>query len=116
AAQGKQAHCAKQRYHETRTTAAAPEAPVRADQAAVENAKLQLSYCSNHTPIDGRTGNLLVHAGNIVKANDTTPLAPGPSGSSPVSVPLAVINQISPIYAAFSVPEQYLPEIKKRML
>ena len=111
----KKAYVAQEQYDQTRTTAAALEATVRADQAAVENAKLQLSYCSIRTPIDGRTGNLLVHAGNIVKANDTTPLAPGPWGSSPVSVPLVVINQISPIYAAFSVPEQYLPEIKKRM-
>ncbi len=76
------------------------EAAARADRAAIENARIQLGYCSIHSPIDGRTGSLLVHRGNIVKANDTV---------------LVVINQINPIYVSFSVPEQYLAEIKKYM-
>ena len=75
-------------------------AAVRADQAAVENAKIQLGYCFIRSPMDGRTGNLLVKRGNVVKAND---------------IDLVSINQISPIYAAFSVPEQNLAEIKKYM-
>ena len=75
-------------------------AAVRADQAAVENAKIQLGYCFIRSPMDGRTGNLLVKRGNVVKAND---------------IDLVTINQINPIYAAFSVPEQSLPEIKKYM-
>ena len=111
----KKEYVAHQQYDQTLTTATALEATVRADQAAVDNAKLQLFYCFIHSPIDGRTGNLLVHQGNIVKANDTTPLGPGPSGSTSVSVPLVTINQLSPIYVAFSVPEQHLPEIKKYM-
>jgi multidrug efflux system membrane fusion protein len=76
------------------------EAAVLADRAAIENAKLQLSYCSIHSPMDGRTGSLLVQEGNIVKEND---------------VSLVVINQITPIYVSFSAPEQYLGEIKKYM-
>ncbi len=75
-------------------------AAVRADQATVENAKIQLGYCFIRSPMDGRTGNLLVKRGNIVKAND---------------IDLVTINQISPIYAAFSVPEQTLPQIKEYM-
>ncbi len=50
--------------------------------------------------MDGRTGNLLVQQGNVVKAND---------------ISLMTINQINPTYVAFSVPEQNLPEIKKYM-
>ena len=76
------------------------EAAVLADRAAVENAKLQLSYCSIHSPMEGRTGSLLVQEGNIIKENDAN---------------LVVINQINPIYVSFSVPEQYLGEIKRYM-
>ena len=76
------------------------EAAVLADRAAVENAKLQLSYCSIHSPMEGRTGSLIVQEGNIIKENDAN---------------LVVINQINPIYVSFSVPEQYLGEIKKYM-
>ena len=73
---------------------------VRADQAAIEKAKVDLDYCSIRSPIDGRTGSLLIHPGNIVKANETI---------------LVVINQVTPIYVSFSVPEQNLAEIKGRM-
>jgi membrane fusion protein, multidrug efflux system len=83
-----------------RAAKANAEAAVLADRAAVENAKLQLNYCSIHSPMDGRTGNLIVHEGNIIKDNDAN---------------LVVINQITPIYVTFSVPEQYLGEIKKYM-
>ena len=48
------------------------KAAVLADRATLENAKIQLGYCSICSPIDGRTGNLLIHQGNIVKANDTS--------------------------------------------
>jgi len=105
----------KEEYDQRRTNAEAQAAAVQADQAAVqtaqeairadkaaiENAKIQLGYTSIRSPMNGRTGNLLVHEGNIVKAND-----------NPV---LVVINQVSPIYIAFSVPEQHLAEIKKYM-
>ena len=75
-------------------------AAVRADQAAVENAKVQLGYCFICSPMDGRTGSLIVQQGNVIKANDLS---------------LVAINQINPIYVAFSVPERNLPEIKKHM-
>jgi multidrug efflux system membrane fusion protein len=74
------------------------EATVRADEAAVETAKLNLAYCTIASPIDGRTGSLLVHQGNLVKENDSL---------------LVMINQVSPIYVDFSLPEQYLADVKK---
>jgi len=75
-------------------------AVVRGSRAGVETARIQLGYCSIRAPISGRTGSLLVQQGNIIKSND---------------VPIVVINQISPIYVTFSVPEQNLPEVKKHM-
>lgn len=92
---------AQEQYDHFRTQAGAADAAVRADLAAVEKAKLDLQYCSIYSPIDGRTGSLMVHAGNLVKANDV-----------PV---LVVINQINPIYVNFALPEQYLADVKKYM-
>jgi len=89
-----------QQYDKIRSDADALEATVVADRAAVENANIQLDYCSIRSPIDGRTGSLAVKQGNIIKADD---------------IPLIVINQIVPIDVSFSVPEQFLPEIQKRM-
>src|SRR5436305_921679 len=80
--------------------AASLEATVAADQAAVESARIQLQYCSIASPIDGRIGEILVHEGNVVKANETV---------------LAVINQLRPIYVEFAVPQQALDEIRARM-
>jgi len=76
------------------------QAAVLASREAVENAKIQLGYCFIYSPMNGRTGNLFVKPGNIIKAND---------------VPIVTINQITPIYVTFSLPEQNLPEIKKYM-
>ncbi len=90
---------ARGQFDRVRATAEALEATVRADQAAVENAKLQLSYTVIHAPIDGKTGNLMVDEGNLVRANET--------------VPLVTINQIQPINVAFSIPQQDLPEINR---
>ncbi len=87
----------KDQYDTFRTNAAALDATVRADQAAIESAKINLGYCSIYSPMDGRTGSLLVQPGNLVKNNDTS---------------LVVINQIAPIYADFSVPEKYLAQIR----
>lgn len=88
-------------YQQFTSNADALEATVRADQAAVENAKIQVSYCSIYSPISGRTGSLLVYPGNLVKSNTTN---------------LVVINQISPIYVDFSIPEQYLAQVKAYQL
>jgi membrane fusion protein, multidrug efflux system len=87
----------KDQYETFRTTEQAQEANVRADEAAIENARVNLSYCSIYAPIDGRTGSYQVYPGNIAKVTDTV---------------LVVINQIHPIYVTFAVPEQYLAEVK----
>jgi multidrug efflux system membrane fusion protein len=74
-------------------------ASLESDQAAVEKSKLDLSFCEILAPISGRTGNLLVHAGNYVKSNGDTSLV--------------VINQIEPVFVSFSVPEQKLAAIRR---
>lgn len=76
-------------------------AAIKADEASVSNARLQLDYSTVRSPIDGRTGSLLIDAGNIIKANDVGPAV--------------VIYQTTPIYVTFSVPEQHLPRIKEFM-
>lgn len=89
----------REQADQIRTAAETAEAQVRADEAAIAQAKLNLQYCTIASPLDGRTGALMVHKGNLVKANDV-----------PI---LVVINQLAPIYVSFSVPEQYLADIKK---
>lgn len=93
---------AKEQYEDVITKAEALEAAVRADKAAVENAKVRLAYTSIHSPIDGRTGSLRVHRGNIVKANDEKST-------------LVVINQLTPIYSTFALPEQDLSQVRRYM-
>jgi multidrug efflux system membrane fusion protein len=68
--------------------------------ATVQADKLNLEYCEIRAPIDGRTGGLQFHEGNVVKSPDDV---------------LLTINQIQPIYAAFAVAERYLPEIQNQM-
>jgi multidrug efflux system membrane fusion protein len=76
-------------------------ATVSADKAAVENATVQLDYATIKAPISGRTGALMVHEGNLVRANDQTPLV--------------TINQIMPISVAFAIPEARLSDLKRYM-
>jgi membrane fusion protein, multidrug efflux system len=88
-----------QQYDQAHADAAAADALVAADKAAVETAKLNLAYTSIRSPIDGRTGGLLVHAGNVIKANEDNPMV--------------VINQVRPVYVDFSIPEQSLPAVRE---
>jgi membrane fusion protein, multidrug efflux system len=94
----KKEYVTQEEFDRISTSAASLEAAVGADRAAIDNATVQLEYCTIRSAIDGRTGQLMVHAGNLIKANDDKPLV--------------VINQISPIYVSFAVPESSLPEIK----
>ena len=91
----------KEAYAQIRTNAETAEAPARASQAALENARLNAEYCVIRSPLDGFVGRTLLQAGNLVKANDVNPLL--------------VINQVRPIYVNFAVPEQNLPEVRKYM-
>ncbi len=95
----KKEYVTQQQAESARADAAAMQATVRADEAAVELAKLNLAYCAIRAPVTGRTGSLLVHAGNVIKANDVT---------------LVVIVQMQPIYVSFAVPERVLPQIRAK--
>ena len=91
----------KSEYENKQTLAASYEAIIKGDRANVENARLQLDYCYIRAALDGRTGTYGVHEGTMVRENETK---------------LAVINQITPVYVKFSVPEKYLFEIRKYMV
>jgi membrane fusion protein, multidrug efflux system len=95
-----QAKAAAEAVRADRAAIESMQANIAADQAALDRAKLQLEYCTIRSPIDGRTGRLLVKQGNVVKATD---------------VDLVTINQVRPIFATFNVPEANLPLIKTHM-
>jgi len=97
----KKQYVSQEQFDQIKTTADALESTVEADKAAVENAKVQLSYCYIYAPVTGRTGSLLVNEGNLVRTNDANPLV--------------IINQVNPIYVTFSLPEGNLQEVKSRM-
>jgi multidrug efflux system membrane fusion protein len=92
----------RQQFETARADAAALDATVAADEAAVQRAALNLSYCAIRAPAAGRTGRLLVHPGNLVTAN-----APEP---------LVTIEQVQPVFAAFSIPERHLGALRGRAL
>lgn len=96
---GREGVVSRQQVDAALAASTAMRATVAADRAAVETAKINLQYTSIYSPINGRTGNVGVKEGNLVKAND---------------VPILVtINQIEPIYVTFSIPEQQLAELKQ---
>lgn len=88
----------RDQYESQKAGADALAATVEADKASIENAKLNLQYAEITAPLTGRTGVLNAHVGDLVRANDTTPLV--------------VINQTAPVYVTFSVPGRYLPDIR----
>lgn len=83
-----------------RTKAESAAADLEADRAAVENARVQLSYCTITAPISGRLGNLTVHRGNVVEVTKTA---------------LVTLNRIAPIYITFGLPERELAAVKAKM-
>ena len=91
----------RQQYDQVEANAAALSASMQADAAAVQTAQLNLEYCQIRAPIDGRTGDLLVHAGNLVKPDADTAMV--------------VINQVHPVYVDFAIPEQKLPSVREFM-
>jgi membrane fusion protein, multidrug efflux system len=96
----KKDYVTKEQFSQATANAEALLATVKGDEAALETARLNVAYCTIKAPISGRTGGLLVHPGNLVKANDDRALV--------------VINQVEPIYVTFAVPEAALDDVKKR--
>jgi membrane fusion protein, multidrug efflux system len=91
----------QQQVDTQRATADQLEGAVKADQAAIDNAKLNLVYCHITAPIEGRVGIRLVDVGNMVHAADANPLL--------------VITQLQPIAVLFTLPEDQLPEVANHM-
>lgn len=98
----KKGYVSEEQNDQILANAAALEAAVKADEAAVENARLDVKYCSIRSPINGVTGQLKVDRGNLIKASDS-------------DTPMVTIRQTSPIYVVFSVPESNLSQLKKHM-
>lgn len=88
----------KEAYAQIRTNADSAEAVSQASKAAVDNARLQLEYCTIRSPLEGFVGKVMLQMGNMAKANDASPLT--------------VINQVQPIYVNFAVPEQFLSAVR----
>jgi multidrug efflux system membrane fusion protein len=86
-------------YEQVRTNAETAKATVAADEAAIESAKLSLDYCTIRSPITGYAGRIQIQQGNLVKANDTNPLV--------------TVNQVVPVFASFSIPEQNIADVRK---
>ena len=87
-------------YDTRKNAVAVDEAEVKGAEAAVENARLNLQYCSIRSPIDGRAGRRLVDIGNVVTANTT---------------PLLTIQRLDPIYADFTVNQNELTAVQSNM-
>jgi membrane fusion protein, multidrug efflux system len=91
----------KEQYDSMATNAESLRAIVASDQATLDNARLQLAYCTIAAPLSGRTGNLMVKAGNLVKANDDKPLV--------------TINQVPGVFVSFAVPAEYLRSVRGKV-
>ena len=87
----------EEKVNDIRTNEAAAAANLRASKAAVEVARLQLSYATIRAPITGIVGSRLVFPGSAVKANDVT---------------VAVVNRVRPLLVSFAVPEKHLPQLR----
>ena len=90
---------AQEQYDQTYSQAKTLEGTIRLNQATLDRSRLDLEYADIRAPIPGRVGAILKTAGNVTKANEDV---------------LCVINQLSPIFVSFSVPERYLPAVMAR--
>jgi len=90
----------KEQYQSFQDAERTAQAALLSAQAAAENDRLQLEFATIRAPISGRTGGLGAHEGDLIRASDAT-------------VSLVVINQLSPIYVTFSVPQQYLAALNR---
>lgn len=96
----KEGICSHEQAEQLRAQAQADASAVEADKASVEAARVQLQYTDIVAPIDARAGALMINLGNLVKANDTPYLVQ--------------LNQVTPIYVTFSVPEASLDRVRQR--
>lgn len=97
----KQGVIAQQQYNTQQSVVAQQEGLVRADDAQINNAKLNLTYCHIKSPIDGRVGLRLVDPGNMVHASDQNGLL--------------VITELQPIAVLFTLPEDNLRDVLQHM-
>jgi multidrug efflux system membrane fusion protein len=86
-------------FAQVHTNTETAAATLRADEAAIGGIRLQLDYCTIRAPITGYAGKIMIQQGNLVKANDTNALV--------------VVNQVVPVYASFSIPEQNLADVRR---
>ena len=91
----------REQYDQAHAKAASLIAAAAADRAAVESMRLNLAYTEIRSPIDGRTGHLSNHEGDLIKADADTAMV--------------VINQIEPIYVDFHIPESDLAQVRQDM-
>jgi multidrug efflux system membrane fusion protein len=91
----------RQQHDQAYANAASLSATVAADRAAVETARLNFQYTEIRSPIDGRTGKLQAHVGDLIKANADNPMV--------------TIDQVEPIYVTFSIPEKELTQVRQGM-
>jgi len=91
----------RQQYDQAHASATTWAATVDADKAALDTARLNLAYTEIHSPIDGRTGNLQSHIGDLIKPDADTPMV--------------TITRIQPIYVSFSIPERELAAVREQM-
>jgi multidrug efflux system membrane fusion protein len=89
---------AQSQYEQIRTRALTQEATVRADHAAVQNARVQAGYAKIRAPMTGRSGAVQVHEGDLITQNQT---------------PMVVINELAPIEIGFALPERELPAVQR---
>ena len=91
----------REQYDEGKANAGALAGTVKADEAALENARIRLSYCTAESPISGRAGALLVKVGNVVTANSAEHA-------------VVRINQLKPVFIRFSIPETVVNIVRSR--
>lgn len=96
----KEGIASEQELARARADAAAAEANVRAGEAQIRSSGINVAFTRIVSPMDGKTGSLLVNAGNVVAVGDKSPLV--------------VIRSLSPVYVRFAVPQEYLPKIREQ--
>ena len=89
----------RQSYDQQKATVGQLQASIKGDEAQINTAKLNLSYADIRSPIDGRLGARLVDKGNLVHANDNTPLV--------------MITEVKPIFVSFTLPQDNFDDLRE---